>query len=394
MKRICRYTNDREKIDCWDLNDIVIQSTCGLTYKRSTQVRNRHIGLILLSLVGLGFVFGAMFLSTSLNTSFNPTTLNLTHYQTTLVFEYMNGNISNQPTTFTVDIQPDASIDRTVFSITIGTDVISFECNYTTGHVIDTDYYPFFWMYLENNLLNGNFREGLIMDVVDPIGFLGPINAVYTIKTQQKIIYWTFESKLGGPQLAFSFTLYNSTGQMQNVGVMDITSGILMGLEGQRQIKLIDPGIFPVSRHRNTGFPIVICFIIFIPLISYVWKRDIEIGLLLFLGNLCAATDIYIDIWMAGIFGTWGLLILHFMIIGLFYIFGSRYKIGMHWITPPIIELGVILFISFITHTNQMIPYISIIPGSFIGFIFLVIHVVQWKKMPMMEYQCPDLPAL
>ena len=388
MQNICVYDSKGDQ-HCFEDTTITVQSNCQLVLKPNKAITKRQAGIIMISMIGIALAFSGMHLFTAIGTSFNASSLNLGQYETELTMQYNDGNINHPTTTLVISITPDPDTDTSTYQITIGSDVYVFECEYLTGYVKGTTCYPFFWIYLDNNLLNGHLADGSEISVYDPIGLLGNINTEYTMVSQHKLVYWTEEPKMIGSQLSFKFILYDDQGDAQYVGITDVTSGLLMTLEGKISLTTIDPGDFPISRHRNTGFPIVLASIIVIPLFALVWKKDTEMAILLFLGTLCTATDIYFDIWMVGWFGSIGLVILHLVLIVLLYFLGfARYKIGGHWIVPAVVELAFLLFFNLYTGEGTFVPYISVITGSLFGFILLTVHVLIGKKYQTIDYEC------
>lgn len=393
MKRMC-YTSDDGLEKCIDANRLTIRSTCQFVPSKNPSITKRQTAIIFLSMLGIAIAFGGMHLFTALDTPFSQSSLNLGQYETQIAMEYHDGVMGHPTTSLLIDIVPDRDHDVSNYTITIGASVYTFQCNYTTGYVKDTTRYPFFWVYLENNLLYGHIEDGTEIPVCDPVGLLGAVDAEYTILSQQKLVYWTDDPGMTGSQLSFKFVLYDAMGNAQAIGIMDVTSGLLMTLDGQISLKTIDPGTFPISRHRYTGFPIVIASIILIPLIAFLWKRDSELTILLFLGTFCVAVDVYFDVWMVGLFGMWGLLALHLTGIVLLYFLGFvRYRVGGHWIMPAIVEMAFIFFFNLYTGEGSIVPYISVGMGLLFGFILLTVHVFLGRKDQFIRYDCHELPS-
>ena len=182
-EKICFEIDGKSK--CYDAEKVKLTSKKCI-YKPKSNSKKWIILVFSIVFILLSSMFG-LFLRNYFNTD-GRKKINLIQYDTQIVYTNKNGN-------YVVDINPNVETDITELTVTFpNSSAKSFLCNYTTGKILETEYYSIFWIPLENSYVSsdgiGNGQNiGSEYNVYDVINILENGNKTYTLKVKKNDLW-------------------------------------------------------------------------------------------------------------------------------------------------------------------------------------------------------------
>lgn len=349
---------------------------------------------IVFVLVSFAYVIPASFnsISTAIGTTYNPTNPNIYENANTLKYEYEPGKIDEKES-LTLTVEPDDEKKYAEVEVKIDDKTeTTFECDIENGYVKGTEKYSLFWIFTENNVLDltGTLLKDDKIEVMDPAGILGAKNANYTFVFVKKMVYYDVPPKLLGAQYSFIVDIYDSSEQKVASATIDSTSGILELIDGTSDLSLQDPGNYPMSRHRLTFLWVSIIVTILVPILGYLYfqykkqedERTVEdLTLLLAFGCSAVLFDFIIDVWFYAAVGILPMLIIHFIVAGIYAsICAFRLKLNPLWLTPLYLEIALAIALNLHTAVPYY-PSMLVAIGSFASFLIVLYRMAQLRPI-------------
>ncbi|TXT60474.1 MAG: membrane protein of unknown function [Promethearchaeota archaeon] len=332
------------------------------------------------------------YISTFIGTAYNPTNPNIYKYSNEIIYNYRNGT-KGEYSTLKISSKPDQSKEYTSVIVELNDNLlITYECEYNSGYMKNTETYSIFWVFTLNNLLDplGILLESDEIKVMDPVGILGKVNETYSMVFEEKTVIYDVAPMLFGAQYSFEVELFNSNDRKLGSAIIDSTSGILEIVDGTIDLELINPGIYPMSRHRLTIFGILLFTVVLFPVGVYLYykyhkkfeKEDyLALTSLVAMGTSSVMIDFILDVWMYAFFGIIFMYSLHIIFAIVYALLSHQFlKVNPIWITPLLIEM--IFPIALTLHAGvPFYPALLVGVGSFSSFLFILFRVGQKKPI-------------
>jgi len=375
----CKFDPETEKIRCcW--TDKMGQTICEEREDILTGKKSRKNVALIMALVLILFAVPYLIavIPSFFDMGINPSSVYMYSQNNRITYRYRDIGINSPTENLVVDITPNG--DYSEVKIWINGLNATFEVNVIDGTVKGTNKNTIFWFFCETSLgvFGDSFEDQY--DVIDPAGILGSTNSNYTVIIGEKTIWWSEEPSVLGGQASVEVAFYDESDKKIADGLIDITSGILETVEGTIDMTLVNPGSFPMSRHRLTSFWWMVGFVVGAPIVAWIIMRagkflhdeTTKVVILVSMASTATFLDLYLDIWFYAYIGVINLLFIHFFAMCIFSGLALQMRIRPSWVILPMgVEIGVAIVASLLGFFLY-VPFLVFGLGTFMAFMCIV----------------------